>query len=103
MEVGLCCTLMSAGSTSDLLEFALEGSDVGLRQLIDAMPHMTWLASADKGNEFLSRHWEEYTGISPVVLAGNGWTATLHTDDVQRVVDDWQKSLVSGQEFQHTV
>jgi PAS domain-containing protein len=55
--------LMSAKLPDDASEHALNISDLQLRELIDAMPHVVWIASAAHGCEFLNRRWEEFTGL----------------------------------------
>ncbi len=86
------------GSTA--LEKALEESELRLRQIIDALPHMVWMANVDSGCNFLSRRWEEYTGISASAQLGLAWADQLHPDDRERVVSAWQISAASGEEFQ---
>jgi PAS domain S-box-containing protein len=69
---------------------------LGLSQLIDALPALVWIASADNGAEFLNRRWCEYTGLSLDQLIGDGWQSAIHPNDLALVRERWRGFLESG-------
>ncbi len=48
-------------------------------------------------NEFLSKGWHDYTGMSPEEAQGWGWSAAFHPDDLTPLMKRWQQLLVSGE------
>jgi len=91
---------MSTAISHQALEQVLNGSELGLQQLVDAMPHMAWIATAEVGCEFLNRRWEEYTGIAAGPQHGLGWAAQIHPDDRDRVVNAWLTAAAQGVDLQ---
>ena len=66
-------------------------------QDVDAIPALTWSACPDGSAEFLNRRWLDYTGLSAEEALGWGWTAALHTEDCDRLMDFWRHVLASGE------
>jgi len=73
--------------------------DAELRLLADAMPQMVWMARPDGLVEYFSKQWYEYSGLGAETL-GEGWSQILHPDDLQRTVERWNSSIVSGQGYE---
>jgi PAS domain S-box-containing protein len=71
-----------------------------LRDFIETIPAIAWAASADGSNVFVSRRWIEYTGLSALASAGWGWRVAVHPDDEPAFVDQWRRSLTSGEPFE---
>ncbi|HTS35763.1 MAG TPA: PAS domain-containing protein [Candidatus Solibacter sp.] len=72
-------------------------SEAKLRRVIDTIPTLAWCNLADGPNEFLSRRWHEYTGLSPEESHGWGWQVAFHPEDLPALMKTWQELLVSGQ------
>ena len=90
------------GTTTDIddqkrAEEALRTSEANLRQVIDTIPTLSWCNLADGPNEFLSKSWHQYTGLSPEEAHGWGWSAAFHPDDLPTLLKRWQELLVSGE------
>jgi formate hydrogenlyase transcriptional activator len=66
-------------------------------QDVDAIPTLAWSARSDGSVEFLNRRWLDYTGLSAEEASNWGWTAALHTEDRDRLVDFWRHLLDSGE------
>jgi len=66
-------------------------------QDIDAVPALAWSARRDGSAEFLNRRWLDYTGLSAEEASDWGWTAALHTEDRDRLMDFWRHLLDSGE------
>src|SRR4029077_3043398 len=82
-------------------EEAVRRSEKELRDLIGTMPAMAFVTRTDGSNEFVSRQWIEFSGLSAEQSAGAGWEITLHPDDVERHLAKWRAAQVSGQRFEN--
>ncbi|WP_341905989.1 PAS domain S-box protein [Polaromonas sp. YR568] len=71
-----------------------------LEMLMDAMPHMVWLASADGRCTAFNRKWIDYTGLPAEQSLSAGWLAQLHADDLARVTTQWSHALAHGESFE---
>ena len=68
-----------------------------IRLVVDAIPTLAWSARPDGSAEFLNRRWLDYTGLSAEEASDWGWTAALHTEDLDRLMDFWRQLLASGE------
>jgi PAS domain S-box-containing protein len=80
-----------------LAEEAMRASEANLRRVIDTIPTLSWCNLPDGPNEFLSKSWHDYTGLSPEEAHGWGWSAAFHPDDLPPLMKRWQELLVSGE------
>jgi PAS domain S-box-containing protein len=78
-------------------EEAVHRSEKQLRDLIETIPAMAFVTRPDGSNEFVSRKWIEFSGLSAEQSAGSGWEKTLHPDDVAQHLGKWREALASGQ------
>jgi PAS domain S-box-containing protein len=78
-------------------EEAVRRSEKQLRDLIETIPAMAFVTRPDGSNEFVSRKWIEFSGLSAEQSAGSGWEKTLHPDDVAEHLGKWHEALASGQ------
>jgi PAS domain S-box-containing protein len=82
-------------------EEALLQSEKQLRDLIETIPAMAFVTRADGSNEFVSRPWIEFSGLSAEQSAGAGWEAVLHPDDARQHLAKWRLSSSSGEPFEN--
>jgi PAS domain S-box-containing protein len=75
------------------------GSD--LQRIIDSTPALIHTGLPDGYLDFFNQSWLEYAGLSLQDLQGWNWTAAIHPDDVEGIVDKWRASLASGEPFLH--
>jgi PAS domain S-box-containing protein len=74
-----------------------------LRDVIETMPTMVWIAGTDGSNEFGNRQWQEYTGLSQEGTVGSGWQDSVHPTDLKRHLEKWRTSLATGEPFESEV
>src|SRR5260370_31585050 len=67
-----------------------------LRDVIDTIPTMAWMALPDGSVDFVSRSWLEYTGFCMGDWLGTGWRTVAHPEDLDRTAKKWQASLATG-------
>src|SRR5271166_3887385 len=59
-------------------EEAANRSESELRDLIENVPAMVFIALPGPSNAFVSRGWREYTGLSGEDTKGLGWQGVVH-------------------------
>ena len=70
------------------------------RALAETIPHMVWSAWPDGHHDYHNRRFHAYAGLAPAALAGWGWQAIVHPDDLQRCRARWQDALVRAARFE---
>ena len=78
-------------------EDSVRRAESEIRDVIDAIPAMVWIAAPDGKATFINRAWTEYLGLSLEEILGFDWPRTVHPDDVDRYLAAWRLSLASGQ------
>jgi PAS domain S-box-containing protein len=79
---------------------ALTASESRWRSLTEGLPQMIWTVTPDLQVDFLSRHWQDYTGQSEDSLrAGNTWSSIIHPDDRDQFDAAWQQARAAGAQF----
>ena len=85
LETVLCIACVwitiAIASNRDSAEEAIRRSERELREVIDTIPAMVWIALPDGLNVSVNKRWTEYAGLSPT---GLGWQAAVHPDDLER-------------------
>ncbi|HZC35007.1 MAG TPA: PAS domain-containing protein, partial [Chthoniobacterales bacterium] len=72
-----------------------------LRDVIETMPTMVWIARTDGSNEFANHVWHEYTGLSEEGTVGSAWQDVVHPADLKRHLEKWRTSLATGEPFEN--
>jgi PAS domain S-box-containing protein len=72
-----------------------------LTDVIETIPTFAWSALPDGSVDFVNRHWQEYTGLSPAKTSGAGWEAAVHPADLKGHLEKWRASLTSGEPFEN--
>ena len=69
------------------------------QRLIDSAPALIHTSLPDGYLDFFNQSWLEYVGRPLEDLQGWKWTAVIHPDDVEGIVEVWRASLASGKPF----
>jgi len=83
-----------------LAETALRESEAKFRTFAHAMPHQVWTATPDGRADWFNDAAFAYTGAAPAELAGIGWTAFIHPDDLPGVTTCWARAVAGGATFE---
>jgi PAS domain S-box-containing protein len=81
----------------------LRRSEKELRDVIDTIPAIVWGALPDGSNFYVNSRFVEYAGMSPEQIAGSGWHAATHPDDLPRHLDTWLAAVATGHIFETEV
>ena len=79
------------------IEFNKETEDGSVfRQLFDLMPQLGWTAKPDGFIDYYNKGWYDYTGRSFEDMQGWGWKSVHHPDHLDRVIEEWSRSIETG-------
>jgi PAS domain S-box-containing protein len=82
-------------------EEALQSSERNLSVMIDAIPGMIHTARPDGYLDYFNRPWLEYMGCSLSDIEGWNWTARIHPDDLEGILEKWRACIASGKGFEY--
>lgn len=71
-----------------------------LRTLADAIPQIIFVAETDGEISFWNHRWFEYSGLTEEQSASEGWAQLIHPEDRKQYLDEWSRSLKSGDTFE---
>src|SRR4029077_14422001 len=81
----------------------LRRSERELRDVIDTIPAIAWSALPDGSNSYVNSRFVPYCGMPPEQIAGSGWHAATHPDDLERHNAEWLACVGSGKPFEDEV
>jgi PAS domain S-box-containing protein len=81
----------------------LKRAEQELRDIVDTIPAIVWVARPDGSNTYVNSRFVEYSGMPAAQTAGAGWRATLHPDDLQRHDGKWRASVAGGEPHESEV
>lgn len=79
---------------------AQDGIGPPTQVLLDALPFIAFVSSAQGANLFVNSYAQSFTGLPEEVLLGEGWANLIHHDDRQQLVDVWTQALEAFQPFE---
>jgi PAS domain S-box-containing protein len=78
-------------------EQAAHRSESELRALVENIPAMVFVALPGPANEFVSRGWREYTGLTAEETQELGWQGVVHPEDLARHMEKWRICSATGE------
>jgi PAS domain S-box-containing protein len=66
----------------------------------EPLPVMLWRARPDMSCEHLSRQWLEFTGTTAADALGDGWSRSVHPEDLARWLDTFVRSFDAREAFE---
>src|SRR5579862_3439641 len=70
-----------------------------LQLLVDSAPSLIHTSRPDGYLDFFNQTWLTFVGRPVEDLEGWKWTAFIHPEDVEAIVEKWRASLASGEPF----
>jgi PAS domain S-box-containing protein len=61
--------------------------------MVDNVPVMIWMSGTDKYADFFNKTWLQFTGRTTEQENNEGWLENVHPDDVQKCIDDYNRSF----------
>ncbi len=81
------------------LEEALKESEEHYRALVEVSPQMIWMTGADGAAVYFNQHTLDYCGLNMQQALGDGWLEAVHPDQRERVRDNWQRTIHTGEDY----
>ncbi len=72
-----------------------------LQRLVDSAPCLIHTGRPDGYLDFFNETWLKYVGRPLADLQGWNWTAFIHPEDVEAIVEKWRASLACGEPLMH--
>ena len=81
------------------VEKSLAESEERFRVAANGAPVMIWMDGTDKACTFVNKAWLEFTGRTLEQELGNGWTESLHPDDLAKSLKTYEEAFDARREF----
>jgi len=75
----------------------LVASEARARSIADAIPQLIGITSADGSLISVNERYTAYTGKTIDEIRETAWTSTIHPDDVEQMVAQWERAVVVGE------
>jgi PAS domain S-box-containing protein len=70
--------------------------------IAEILPQLVWTADATGALDYANLRWVEYTGLPVTALTGDGWTAVIHPDDLERTMQRWRQAVQARAPYEIT-
>jgi PAS domain S-box-containing protein len=80
-------------------DIALRESEERFRLMADAAPVMVWMSGPDKLCTYLNKHWLEFTGLPLEKQIGEGWSRSVHPEDLAHCLQTYFDAFDARREF----
>jgi PAS domain S-box-containing protein len=67
--------------------------------MAETAPVMVWMSGPEKLCTYFNKHWLDFTGLPLERQIGDGWSAGVHPDDLQRCLHTYCQAFDARQEF----
>lgn len=75
-------------------------SEVRFRTMADAAPVMIWMSDSQGACNYVNKGWLDFTGRMLEQEQGEGWTESIHPEDVQHCVMFYKQAFAKREEFE---
>jgi PAS domain S-box-containing protein len=75
--------LHQSATEAEAAKARAEESERRFRSTADAAPVLIWTSDREGRYDWVNRSWLEFTGRTMQLERGDGWTASVHTEDLQ--------------------
>ena len=80
----------------------LRSGDAEYLALANSIPTLAWMANPDGWIFWYNDRWYEYTGTTPEEMQGWKWQSVHDPEMLPRVMEEWTRSIHTGQPFEMT-
>src|SRR5258708_20061630 len=78
-----------------------ESDSLDVQVLVDSIPALIHTGRPDGYLDYFNQRWLQYVGLPLENLLDWKWTAAIHSEDVESMVNRWRASIASGEAFLH--
>tara|TARA_R110002074_G_scaffold349981_2_gene520778 strand:- start:48229 stop:51588 length:3360 start_codon:yes stop_codon:yes gene_type:complete len=96
MALGIVATDISERKKA---EEKLINSEQLFRRLSSNAPVAIFQADKDGSCNYVNEEWIKYSGQTFNEALGFGWANSIHFEDKERVIKEWQESIITGNQF----
>jgi PAS domain S-box-containing protein len=68
-----------------------------LRVTLETIPTSVLRTLPDGAVDFVNQSWLDYLGCSREEILGWGWMKTVHPEDIDKLLNNWQEALAAGE------
>lgn len=72
-----------------------------IQSILESLPQMAFTTDAEGQATYFTKGWYFYTGQSPREPLGEGWIKVVLPEDLEKIRENWKKSLATGKPYQH--
>ncbi|MEJ8757822.1 PAS domain-containing protein [Pontibacter sp. H259] len=73
-------------------------SELRFRHLMEALPHLAWMADAAGKVLYFNKNWYAYTGMSEDQT--EGWISVVHPEDTAQLLTEWDHTVHAGAPYE---
>lgn len=92
-------TVLDMSRTRHACELAMRVNEARFRHLADSTSALIWISDITGECTWFNRGWLDFTGMPLSQQLGDGWTAAVHEEDLQRVISDYRDAFERRQPF----
>ncbi len=81
------------------IEDGLRESQQRFQTMANTAPVMIWMSGTDKLRTFFNKQWLDFTGMSLDQELGNGWSRSVHPDDLEQCLGTYVSSFDERRPF----
>ena len=81
-------------------EASLKESENQFRTFANSLPQLCWTANPEGVINWYNHQWYQYTGTTPSEMEGPNAQKVHHPDELPRVLEEWKKSIQTGETFE---
>ena len=81
------------------IEEQLLASYKELQFVTDMMPQLVWATEPNGYSFYFNQGWLDYTALSFDEVKGDGWTKSLHPDDMEPTFNAWRNAVETGASY----
>ena len=82
-----------------LLNEQIRASEKRFRLLADSMPQHVWTSDTEGNFNYLNQAGLNYAGLTRNDMKNDGWLQIVHPEDRDISIQEWKKSVQSGNDF----
>ncbi|HKP36499.1 MAG TPA: ABC transporter substrate binding protein [Pyrinomonadaceae bacterium] len=80
-------------------EQTLQESEARFRNMADTAPVLIWISDTDNRRNYVNQQWLDFTGRAADQELGDGWTAGIHSGDIERTLTTYADAFDRREPF----